>query len=424
MKIHLAYGRTGLEVEIPDRNLLTVVEPKSVTPIDNPESAIEKSLQSPIGSKPLPEIAKGRKNACIVVSDITRPVPNKIILPPIISCLLKAGIRKDDIAIIIATGIHRASTDRELEEMLGQEILENFKILMHDGRDLSAHKFLGKTKIGTPVYIDGRYCEADLKILTGLIEPHFMAGYSGGRKSVCPGLASIETVAVQHGPKFLESPSVDSGIMTGNPFHEEAFAVAKQVGADFIVNVTINDERKITRIFGGDLESAHLEGVEFVEEHFKVPVKQEADIVVTSSAGYPLDATYYQTTKGMVCAMPAVKKGGSIIIASECSEGVGSREFVKLMKEFRSVQEFMRMIERENFFVIDQWGVEELCKAKRKADVFLFSENLKDSGILRVETVSSVEGCIESLLKKYGEDATITVIPKGPYVIPYVGKII
>src|SRR5947209_11671218 len=272
MRITLDYGRAGLEVELPEDRIVGPLTIRPAEPLANPDAAVALALQNPIGSRPLAEVARGRKNACILVCDITRPVPNRVVLPPLLRTLEEQGIARRDILILIATGLHRPNEGHELEEMLGPEIVANYRVANHRGKEGDEHDYLGTTPNGVPVHLDSRYVRADLKITTGLIEPHLMAGYSGGRKVICPGIAGLETVKVWHGPKFLEHPRADCGFLEGNPVHEENTRIAKMAGCDFIVNVAIDGQRRITWVGDGHMEEAWLEGVRFAENVVCVPV--------------------------------------------------------------------------------------------------------------------------------------------------------
>ena len=327
MRVKLSYGRTGLEVELPDERVVRTLAYKEADPLPEPRESLAQLLANPMGSPPLSELAKGKRSACILICDITRPVPNETILTPVLETLEAAGIPRDQILILVATGLHRPNLGEELVEMVGPRIAAEYRIENHDGLDLASHAYLGDSPRGVPIWLDRRFVESDLKITTGLIEPHFMAGYSGGRKVICPGIAALETVKVWHGPDFLEHPRADSGILDGNPVHEENTWIAKRAGCDFIVNVVIDAERRPLAFFAGDMITAFERGVEFVRDIVRDTVPEPVDIVVTSSAGYPLDTTFYQSVKGMVCAMPIVKQGGTIIVAASMTEGIGSAPF-------------------------------------------------------------------------------------------------
>jgi len=244
MRVHLEYGRTGLEVELPDRNVVGRLQYRPAEPLADPDAAVRRALTQPTGAPPLRELARGRRNACVAICDVTRPVPNRVLLPPILETLEAAGIPRSGILILVATGVHRPNLGDELVEMVGPSVARNYRIENHHGRELGEHTYLGQTRRGVPVWIDSRYVQADLKITTGLIEPHFMAGFSGGRKLICPGLAALETVKVWHGPDFLEHPNARNGCLDGNPVHEENTAVARMAGCNFIVNVVIGEGRK------------------------------------------------------------------------------------------------------------------------------------------------------------------------------------
>jgi len=420
MRVKLRYGRTGVEVELPERNVVAVLRMNPTAPLADPVGAVREALRHPIGARPLRELAQGCKSACIVTSDITRPVPNPVILPPILAELEAAGVAREGIAILVGTGIHRANEGAELVEMFGEEIVRSYRVLNHVARDPESHTFIGRTKRGTPIEVDSRYLEADLKIVTGLIEPHLMAGYSGGRKGICPGICSTATMKVMHGPHLLDSPLATYGIIEGNPFHEEATEIAERAGVDFLLNVTLDEQRRITGIFAGDLKEAFASGVAFAEKSVKVAVPREVDVVLTSSAGYPLDTTYYQAIKGIKAALPILRAGGSVVIAAECAEGLGGPEFTELLMTMPDLQTFERKMWEDGFFVLDQWQLQELVISARQAEVLFFSDRqpprLRER--LLVEWVPSPEAGVARALERHGADASIAVVPEGPYVLP------
>lgn len=422
MRITLDYGKTGLDVELPDDRVRESLEITPVPPLEDPQGAVEQALAEPIGSAPLAEIARGRNSACVLVCDITRPVPNETILKPLLGTLEAAGIAREDILLLVATGLHRPNEGDELVEMLGAEIAATYRVENHHGKIKQEHTYLGTTPRGVPAWIDSRYLKAELKITTGLIEPHLMAGYSGGRKVICPGIAHLETVKAWHGPQFLEHPKADCGFLEGNPVHEENTRIAKMAKCDFIVNVILDSERRMTHVVAGDMEAAFLEGVRFVEQVVKAPVSEPADVVVTSSAGYPLDTTFYQAVKGLTGALPAVKPGGTIVLAASLSEGIGSPEFESLFEENDDLEAFVKRIQGGDYFVMDQWQLEELAKVRRKARVKIVSDGLPAETLrgLFVEPAESVEQAVADSLAEYGPEAKITIIPKGPYVLPEV----
>lgn len=419
MRVRLEYGRGGLSVELPDERVVRTLSYKDAVPLADPEAALLSALRRPHGTPAFSELCRGRRSACLLICDITRPVPNELILRPLLEALERGGIAREDILILVATGLHRPNHRDELIEMVGPSIVENYRIENHDGQDRASHTYLGESPRGVPIWIDSRYLTADLKITTGLIEPHMMAGFSGGRKLICPGIAGLETIRAWHSPRFLEHPRADCGQLLGNPVHEENTWIAKKAGCDFIVNVVIDAERHPLKFVAGEMEAAFLEGCQFVRQVVRDTVEEPVDIVVTSSAGYPLDTTFYQSVKGMVAALPVVREGGTIILAASMSEGIGSPQFQQLFADNASLDMFSERIAGDDYFVMDQWQLEELAKVRRKAKVKVVTDGLPADTVnsLFVESAPSVESAVADCLNEYGEAAKIVVIPKGPYVL-------
>ncbi|HUG90831.1 MAG TPA: nickel-dependent lactate racemase [Planctomycetaceae bacterium] len=420
MRITLDYGKTGLDVELPDEHVVGLLDLRPVEPLADPRAALDAALRRPIASPPLAELARGKRSACILICDITRPVPNELLLGRVLPILEQAGIPREKILILIATGLHRPNLGDELVELVGTEIASRYRVENHFGQRLDEHACLGTSPRGVPVWIDRRYVEADLKVATGLIEPHLMAGYSGGRKLICPGIAALEMVKVWHGPQFLEHPRADCGLLDGNPVHEENTAIARMAGCDFIVNVTLDRHRRITSVVAGDMEAAFLEGVEFARLAATATVDEPCDVVVTSSAGYPLDTTFYQAIKGLTGVLPIVKQGGTIVLAASLSEGIGSPEFQSLFREHADLDAFMHRILGRDYFVMDQWQLEELAKVRRKARVRFVTGGLPAETLrgLFVEPAPSVEAAVAEAIGEYGPQTRVAVVPKGPYVLP------
>ena len=419
MRVELAYGRTWLPVELPTDRVVRTLAIKDAPPLADPIATVRERLLRPTGARPLAELARGKRDACVVICDITRPVPNETLLTPILETLEAAGMPRERITILVATGLHRPNEGAELIEMVGPRIARDYRIENHRGQEMGEHAYLGDSPRGVPIWIDRRFVDADLKITTGLIEPHFMAGFSGGRKVICPGIAGIETIRAWHSPRFLEHPNATSGVLEGNPVHEENSWIALRAGCDFVVNVVIDNHRRPLCVVAGDMRAAFEEGVRFVRGVVVDQVPRPVDVVVTSSAGYPLDTTFYQSVKGMVGALPIVKKGGTIIVAASLSEGIGSREFAGLFDEHATLDDFMRRIADRDYFVMDQWQMEELAKVRRKAKVRMVSDGLPAEVLNRlfVEHAPSVEAAVAAALDEHGAEATIAVIPKGPYVL-------
>jgi len=422
MDVRLEYGQMGLTVTIPDDLGAVIVEPPKGCPLPQPESAVEQALHQPIGTPALSEVARGRRSAVVVISDKTRPVPNGIVLPPLLRTLAAAGISRERTEILVATGLHRPNTDVELAEMTSPDLVAQYRFRNHIARDAAAHVHLGRTARGTEIWIDRGFVEAELKIVTGLIEPHLMAGYSGGRKAVVPGLAGVDTMRSAHGPRMLED-HVGPGIVDGNPFHEDLLEIVRRVGVDFMVDVSIDRSRRLTGVFAGDIEAAHRAGMDAVERAVRVDLDAAADVVVTSAGGYPLDATFYQSIKGLTGALNIVRRGGTIILAAAISEGLGSPDFQELLRLARDNDSFMARITAPEFFRVDQWMVQHLCQVLRKARIVLVSDGLPGDALrdLPVERAASVEVVLAAARARHGRAVRVAVVPQGPYVLGTVG---
>lgn len=423
MKIHLSYGRSGLDFESPADLKAQVLHLNPLPTLENPLDAVKEALDDPIGTPPLLELARGKKTACVVISDVTRPVPNPLILHPMLEMLENAGIARQNITILNATGLHRPNVGAELEEMIGVSIAANYRVENHVAKNDHEMTELGEIEFGegqkATAAINSHYINADLKITTGLIEPHFMAGYSGGRKLICPGIASAKTILQFHAPPMIGHPNARAGNLIQNPIHAMSRAVAGKAGCDFICNVTLSESRQLTGVFAGDLDAAHAAGIAHVDTQTKVSVKPQP-IVVTTSAGYPLDTTFYQCVKGMVGALPALQKGGTLIIACSLSEGIGGPEFREMCFSLQSVAEFIDRI-YSSPVQVDQWQLQELMLVlKHAGEVMIVSDGI-DSGTLGkflLTPMPNVETALEAAREKHGLDAGVVVIPEGPYVTP------
>lgn len=421
MQIRLDYGRTGLTVTLPDDVDVSVLEPQKGTPLADPAGAVAAALANPIGTAPLAELARGRRDAVVVISDKTRPIPYGVILPPLLAALEAGGLTPARIEILVATGLHRANTPEELAAMTSPDIVARYRIRNHVARDAAQHVHLGRTERGTELWIDRGYVDADLKVVTGLIEPHLMAGYSGGRKAVAPGCAGVETMRSLHGAAMLEA-QIGPGLIDDNPFHAELLGIARRVGVDCMCDVTIDRARRLTGVYAGDLEQAHATGVRAVEAHVRAELDRPADVVITSAAGFPLDDTYYQSIKGMVAALNVVRRGGTIILAAAISEGIGSAEFQRLLAETATPDAFMARITSPGFFTIDQWMMQHLCQVRRKAEVIIVSDGLAalPRANLLAELAPTVEEALARCRARYGTRPHVAVLPEGPYVLPTV----
>ena len=425
MKLDMAYGKEGLVIEVPDHNVVKVLRMTDRPVIQDAFAEVQRKIDAPTGSLALAELAKGKKTVCIVISDITRPVPNSVILPPMLQTLENAGVPRDGITILVATGLHRPNEGAELVTLLGPEIPKNYRVVNHFGRDRDSHVFLGETPIyKAPVWVDRRFVEADLRIATGLIEPHFMAGFSGGRKAIFPGICAFESVKVLHGPAPMSHERATECVIDGNPVHAEALHVAKLARVDFIVNVTLNERRAITGVFAGDLEKAHEEGIAFMSGQCRSEVDAPVDAVITSAAGFPLDLTFYQTVKGMTSAAGILKKDGVVVIASKCGEGIGSPEFTRLITETSNLDDFEADIRKPGVYYLDQWQLQKFASVLRKYEVWLYSDGIpkETQKKLFVTPLASIDDAIGRIKARFGDEARIAVIPEGPYVYAAVAK--
>ena len=418
MKIRLAYGKEGLEVEVPEKNLAKILTMKSTPPLADPLGVIKESLLHPIGCPPLGEFARRVRSICVVVCDFTRPVPNKLLLPPMLDILETNGVAKQNVTILIATGLHRSSTSTELDMMLGPDILGCYTVVDHRASILEEQRYVGRTRKSTPVYIDERYCSADLKVTVGFIEPHLMAGFSGARKVVAIGCAGEETIKTLHSPAFLDDPLCCEGSIDRNPLHHELLEIAHMAGHDFTIDVALDANKSITGVFAGHPQLAHAAGIEAVRTSVGATLLGPVDIVLTTCAGFPLDLTYYQAIKGMTAALPVLKKGGTLILAAECAEGLGSERFASMATRFRTSEEFDQWI-HNNPVEVDQWQLQECAKATQRGEVVVVSSGIRpeQQEKLFVQTAGSVEEALQRALHKLGPNASIAVIPKGPYTL-------
>lgn len=417
MKVKLAFGREGAEVEIPSHVQANVLEPKFAAAVPSADVALAEALGQPIGSPALFDLARGKKSAAISICDITRPAPNRVVLPHILSTLERAGISRSAITILIATGLHRAATEQELDTIVGPDILSQYTVVSHDARDSASHVDLGTTRSGTRVLVDRRFVECDLHISLGFIEPHLMLGFSGGRKLVAPGLAGEETIKRLHSPFFMRNAKVVEGSFPDNPLHHELLEIAQMVRHDFIVDVALTRTRQIAQVFAGNSVAAHAKGVEFVRATTLASLAKPVDAVITTCAGYPLDLTYYQAVKGVTAASHIVKPGGTILLAAACQEGLGSPEFTNFVRRFPNSQACLETMAKEPV-VIDQWQLEKLALVVQKARIWFCTPGIpaEDRRYLWGAAFEEPQRAVDTLCAELPKDATVAVIPEGPYV--------
>ena len=421
MEIELAYGKEGLGINLPDDLNVTVVAPRYVEGLEDQAEAVRDALRRPVASKPLKELARSSDKVGIVFNDITRPTPYHIILPALLDEL--SHIPRDRIILFNATGTHRANTEAELRGMLGDGIVERYRIIQNDARDPDSHTLVGTAKSGNDIWLLAEYVECDVRILTGFIEPHFFAGFSGGGKACMPGLALLETVLRNHSAQNMENPNATWGRTHGNPVWEEVRQAASMAPPAFLLNVALNRDGHITGVFAGDFEKAHERGCAFVKEHAMAPVQGPFDIVITSNSGHPLDLNLYQSVKGMSAASQVVKEGGSIIVAADCWDGIPEHgDYGRLLLEAESPEDLLRTVRAPGFLRQDMWQAQIHALICRKADVYFHSGNLTDEQIeaALLKPCHNIEATVEQLLRKYGRRASICILPEGPQTIPYI----
>ena len=418
VKVDLAFGKTGIAVDLPDGFRYRVLEARSAKPLADWRTSLDSALDTPIGAPSLVELARGKRTAAISVCDITRPAPNRLTVPPVLRRLEEAGIRRENIAILIATGLHRPATTGEIREICGDEVAAAYRVVNHDARDLASHRHLGSTRSGTPVYIDERFAAADLHLTFGFIEPHLMLGYSGGRKLIAPGLAAQETIKVLHSPRFMRDPRAVEGSIEDNPLHRELLEIARLARHDFLVDVALARDRSIAGIFAGAPEPAHRAGADFVSNVLLETLEEPVDAAITTSAGYPLDLTFYQSIKGVTAASHIVKQGGRILLAAACQEGAGAPEFRRMLLEAPSAGEFLERIQTAPA-IVDQWQLEKLALVTTRKHVLWHTPGLPPEYHHRLwgRSFATVESAIEALTSALPPGATIAVIPEGPYVL-------
>jgi len=431
MNVTASSGREEFELRIPDSAELFV----STYPAPAATAAflVLDAVRAPLGAAPLRAVLASRRpgDVVVVVSDLTRPIPYATFLPALLAEIESAGVNRSEILILVATGMHRPSTQAERREMFGPETVGRFRIEDHRAEDdAGLAPIPGRSASGATIRLNRRFVEAGFRIVTGLVEPHFMAGFSGGRKGVCPGLSSLDTICNFHGEPFLADPKATNAVLSGNPLHEESLSVARQAGVDFTVNVVLEKSRRVVRVFAGGLEPAHDAACAFVRTCAVRSVQQPADVLLTSSGGYPLDVTFYQCVKGFVSGLPAVRQGGTIIAFGGCAEGVGSPEYIGLLKRYAGRwREFLTDIRRPGVFTKDQWELQMQARALDKVGprgLHFVSDGLTQDTLdfMTVNGHAAAPGevgpKVQSLLARVlAAGSTLAVFPEGPYCVPF-----
>jgi nickel-dependent lactate racemase len=423
MTIDLLYGRGTVPVTPPPGCVPTVIAKHAMPVAPDPAASIARALAEPVGVPALHALARGKRSACILICDITRPVPNGLFLGPLVRGLLEAGVPRAGITVLVATGLHRANEGAELAELVGDPwVLDTVTVVNHDATVDRDHVLLGRTPgRGTVVRLDRRLVAADLKIATGLVEPHFMAGWSGGRKVIAPGVAHAETITTFHNSAFMAHPRAANCVLEGNPLHEEQLAIIGMLGGALALNTVIDDRRRLAFVNFGEIVASHLEAVAFARRYAQVAVGRRFHTVVTSAAGYPLDRTYYQTVKGMVGPLDILEPGGDLIVASACSEGMGSKHYVEAQRRLVDLgpDGFAFSIERKPHADIDEWQTQMQLRPMRVGRVRLYTDGLDAiaAGLTGVERVTDLAGAVADSMARH-RDPHVAFVPEGPYVVP------
>jgi len=415
--VWLPYGKTEVCARIPTRNFLGSIEPKERPRVADPRAEIERALNEPIGTERLREIAKAGDKVAIVVDDATRATPSYLMVPLVLDELNKAGVKDEDITIIFGCGSHRAVKPEEMEKLVGEEVLKRVKAISHDYKSVD-QVFLGKTSSGTKVYVNKFFAEADVRVLTGDVELHYYAGYGGGRKSVLPAVSSAETIQRNHA--MLLHPKAKTGVLDGNPVHEDMVDAAKLAKVDFILNIVTNSKRELVQAFTGDLEKAFYEGVRLVDEMYKVPIERRADIVVVSSGGHPHDIDLFQAYKGIDNALDAVKRGGVIVLVAECPEGHGNDVFYEWMTKFNDLKRMEKEIKKR--FVLGGHKAYYLTRALQKVKIILVSvmPDYYAVNTFKLRTARALNDALRDAFDMAGKKAKVWAMPHGNITLPIV----
>ena len=417
MTVNLAYGSGHLPIEVPD-DRTTVIEPTHIDGLADEKESVINALQKPIGSQSLLDRISPATKICIAFTDLTRATPNDRIIPWLLEHL---GGPNDNITLLNQLGTHRPNTREELETMLTPEVVANYRVLNHEPENPEALVQVGTTADGTSALLNRHIVEADLRIITGFIEPHFFAGFSGGVKGIMPGCAGLETVMSNHGAKNIGDPQATFGVTEGNPLWEELRDIALKTGPSFLLNVTLNEQRDITNVFAGDIIEAHKTGCVFVKKSAMQPVEQPFDIVVTTNSGYPLDLNLYQGVKGMSAGARVLKEGGTLILAAECREGVpDGSPLDDLLRSADSIEEILTMLSTPGFVRPEQWQAQIQALVQRRAEVLVHC--MLDNDTLEachLAPCADINAEVAKRLAKLGPDARVAVLPQGPLTIPY-----
>ncbi len=422
LQVRLAYGEQGLEVDLP-AGRTTVVEPTYVAGAEDQAGVLRAALREPVAGPPLRELVRPGQTVAISMCDGTRPQPRHLMIPAVLE-ELEGTVRLEDVVLLVATGTHRGNSDGELRQMLGDEVVDRVRVVNHDARDDSSLVYLGRHGADVPVFLNRAWVEADLRITTGFVEPHFFAGFSGGPKLVAPGLAGLETVLTLHDAKRIGSPRATWAVCEGNPVHDDIRAVVAAVGrVDFALDVVLNREQRIVEAFGGSLSAMHAAARESSRRLAMQPVPGLFDVVVTTNSGYPLDQNLYQAVKGMSAGATVVRPGGTIICAAECRDGFPDHgSYREVLSSEASPEALLATIAARERTVPDQWQVQVQAKVQATADVVVRTSYLSAAELASAHLghTDDVAATVHEALGRSGPDARVCVLPEGPQTIPYV----
>ncbi len=423
MRVDLNYGRGSLGVAVADAWRATVLRKPAMPVLADPSQAVADALAAPVSAPPLHAAAAAARSACILICDITRPVPNGDILPAVLRTLLAGGLPAEAITVLVATGLHRPNEGDELLEVVGDAwVLDTVRVVNHFARRDADHVEVGTTRRGNVIKLDRRFVEADLRLAIGLVEPHFMAGYSGGRKIIAPGVAHADTITTFHSARYMEDPHAGNCVLTDNPLHEDQLEVVRMIGGAYAINTVLDDERRMSFVNYGEIVESHLQAVAFTRAYTELPVSERFPTIVTSSAGYPLDKTYYQTVKGMVGPLDILSPKGNLIVVSACSEGMGSPDYVEAQRRLIALgpDRFLDSLLDKRHADVDEWQTEKQLAPMRAGTVSLYTTglNAEERGLTGVAMIDSVEDAIARSVAEAG-DPRVAFVPEGPYVVPH-----
>ena len=421
MKIELAYGKRGLEWNVPDEYHVDIIEPQWVEGLKDQMGGVTQALRSPTGSQPLKDLVNGDTKVGIIFSDVTRATPYHILLPALLKEL--DHVDPENIVLFCASGTHRPAPPDELETILGKEFAGRYRIVQNDTNDKSRYIYMGTTSSGNQIYLNGEVLSCDLKILTGFIEPHFFMGFSGGGKAIMPGMAYLDSIRYNHSISMLENENARWGITHGNPLWEDVHEATDMVPGLFLLNITLNKKREISGVYAGELREAHEKGCTFAKETAMAPVDKPYDLVITSNSGYPLDLNIYQSIKGMSAAMQVVKKGGDILIAAECWDGIPENtDFERMLTAVDNIDDLYDYVVTYEKDFQDTWQIFYEVLIQRWANVSLYTDKLDDETVRKAHfnPVQDPEALIVKILEKHGKNARICILPEGPLTIPYI----